>query len=179
MTKANKAATLPPLKRETAKARFLSMGESRSLARVRALLLEEGKYRVPGLNSFKEWSRHQGWQAKAKEHDAQVSAATSSKAIELEADQRVELSSKLRRFSSEAIDKALAMLTKVQAASVDEIETLVKASVDASKQAEVLDAGTGANSGNGPEDEALAAMRDGGEHFLAHVVKLAGGKAVH
>lgn len=168
----------PPLKSGTAFARYLALGEGRTLERLRNAMLEDGKYAVPALSRFKEWSRQHGWVARGREHDAQVAAAAAARSIETEADSRVQLAGKLRRFSTEGIDKALAMLAEVKKATVGEIETLVKAAVEASRQAEVLDAGMG-RPVEEQDEQANAVMADGGSQFFEAIVKLTGARRVH
>lgn len=176
MTKA-KTAKAPLLKRGAAKTRYLAMGEGRSLKKLHAAIVADGKYRAPGITTLKIWSREEKWVEVAREHDAQVAAAASSKAIEAESDQRVALARSLRKFSTDGIAKALEMLALVKAANVDDIETLVKASVEASKQAEVLDAGAPNQiPGSAEDDEALRIAAEGGTAFFAHIMKLTGAR---
>ncbi len=73
-------------------AAYMALGPSRSLSR----LLEQYRAQTgvvpPAMSTMKRWSTKDAWQARAREHDLAVQAATSEKAIEREADQRVEVS---------------------------------------------------------------------------------------
>ncbi len=75
---------------DEALASFLALGQSRTLPRLRERYCAVTGVIPPALSTLKRWSRSDEWQARAREHDHMVQAATSEKAIEREADQRVE-----------------------------------------------------------------------------------------
>ncbi len=71
---------------------FLALGPSRTLPRLREQYCRDTSVKPPALSTLKRWSRSDEWTARAREHDLAVQAATSEKAIEREAEQRVEIS---------------------------------------------------------------------------------------
>ncbi len=77
---------------DEALASFLALGQSRTLPRLRERYCAVTGVIPPALSTLKRWSRSDEWQARAREHDSAVQAATSEKAIEREAEQRVEVS---------------------------------------------------------------------------------------
>ncbi len=85
---------------DEALANFLALGQSRTLPRLRERYCRNAKLIPPALSTLKRWSMADEWQARAREHDLAVQAATSEKAIEREADQRVEVSLKWARNRS-------------------------------------------------------------------------------
>ncbi len=77
---------------DEALASFLALGQSRTLPRLRERYCAVTGVIPPALSSLKRWSAKDKWTDRAREHDLAVQAATSKKAIEAEADQRVEIS---------------------------------------------------------------------------------------
>jgi hypothetical protein len=103
---------------------YLSQGPRRSLRRCREHFLRSSKWQAPSVCTFKVWSTTHKWKRAAKEHDIQVGAHTSEKAIEREASERASVFEGIQ-------DGLLAMLRllhrsvdKVKLESVADIEVL-------------------------------------------------------
>jgi len=77
---------------DVAFAAYLTLGPARSLTRLLDQYRSDTGIVPPSISSLKRWSVDHEWQARAREHDLAVQAATSEKAIEREAEQRVEIS---------------------------------------------------------------------------------------
>ncbi len=77
---------------DVAFAAYMTLGPARSLTRLLDQYRSDTGIVPPSISSLKRWSVDHEWQSRAREHDLAVQAATSKKAIEAEADQRVEIS---------------------------------------------------------------------------------------
>jgi len=73
-------------------AAYAALGPARSLTRLLKRYRSETGVVPPASSTLKRWSSRDEWTARAREHDLAVQAATSEKAIEHEAEQRVEIS---------------------------------------------------------------------------------------
>jgi len=73
-------------------AAYMALGPSRSLSRLLESYRAQTGVIPPAMSTLKRWSAKDKWTARAREHDLAVQAATSEKAIEHEAEQRVEIS---------------------------------------------------------------------------------------
>ena len=71
-------------------AAHMALGPSRTLPRLREQYCRDTSVIPPGLSTIKRWSRTDEWTARAREHDLAVQGETSKRAIEREAEQRVE-----------------------------------------------------------------------------------------
>ena len=77
---------------DVAFAAYMTLGPARSLTRLLDQYRSDTGIVPPSISSLKRWSVDHEWQARAREHDIQVQGATSKRAIEREADERVEVS---------------------------------------------------------------------------------------
>ena len=77
---------------DVAFAAYMTLGPARSLTRLLDQYRSDTGIRPPSISSLKRWSVDHEWQSRAREHDLAVQAATSEKAIERQAEQRVEVS---------------------------------------------------------------------------------------
>ncbi len=77
---------------DVAFAAYMTLGPARSLTRLLDQYRSDTGIVPPSISSLKRWSVDHAWQARARERDLAVQAATSQKAIEREAEQRVEAS---------------------------------------------------------------------------------------
>ena len=73
-------------------AAYMALGPSRSLTRLLDRYRAQTGVIPPASSTLKRWSTKDEWQSRAREHDLAVQAATSEKAIEREAEERVEVS---------------------------------------------------------------------------------------
>ncbi len=73
-------------------AAYAALGPARSLLRLLKQYRAQTGVVPPALSTMKRWSTRDEWQARAREHDLAVQAATSEKTIQREAEQRVEVS---------------------------------------------------------------------------------------
>ncbi len=77
---------------DEALAAYMALGPSRSLSRLLDQYRAQTGVVPPASSTLKRWSTRDEWQARAREHDLAVQGAASKRAIEHEADQRVEVS---------------------------------------------------------------------------------------
>ncbi len=73
-------------------AAYMSLGPSRTLPRLREQYCCDAGVIPPALSTMKRWSTKDEWTARAREHDLAVQGEASKRAIEREAEQRVEVS---------------------------------------------------------------------------------------
>ena len=73
-------------------AAYMALGPSRTLPRLREQYCHDTSVIPPASSTLKRWSTNDAWQARAREHDLAVQGETSRRAIEHEAEQRVEVS---------------------------------------------------------------------------------------
>ena len=73
-------------------AAYMAQGPSRSLSRLLKQYRAQTGVIPPAMSTLKRWSASDTWQARAREHDSAVQGEASKRAIEREADQRVEVS---------------------------------------------------------------------------------------
>lgn len=73
-------------------AAYMALGSGRSLSRLLKWYRVQTDVVPPASSTLKRWSTRDEWQSRAREHDLAVQAETSRRAIEAEADQRVEVS---------------------------------------------------------------------------------------
>ncbi len=73
-------------------AAYMALGPSRSLSRLLESYRAQTDIVPPSISTLKLWSTRDEWQARAREHDLAVQAATSEKAIERQAEECVEVS---------------------------------------------------------------------------------------
>ena len=71
---------------------YMTQGPARSLTRLLDQYRSDTGIVPPSISSLKRWSVDHEWQSRAREHDLAVQASTSEKAIEREAEERVEVS---------------------------------------------------------------------------------------
>ncbi len=73
-------------------AAYMALGSARSLSRLLESYRAQTDIVPPAISTLKLWSARDAWQARAREHDSAVQGEASKRAIEREADQRVEVS---------------------------------------------------------------------------------------
>ncbi len=73
-------------------AAYAALGPARSLTRLLKRYRSETGVVPPASSTLKRWSSRDEWQSRAREHDSAVQGETSKRAIEREADERVEVS---------------------------------------------------------------------------------------
>ncbi len=73
-------------------AAYMALGPSRSLSRLLESYRAQTDIVPPSISTLKRWSTRDAWQARAQEHDSAVQGETSKRAIERQAEQRVEVS---------------------------------------------------------------------------------------
>jgi hypothetical protein len=120
---------------------YLALGPSRSLEKISTLHRDSAGTTPVSLDTLKFWSRRHGWVGRAREHDAQVGALASAKAIEWDANDLASNAARLRRAGSLAADRAIEALglVDVSRANVAMVATLLTAAADALRAARDLD----------------------------------------
>ena len=77
---------------DVAFAAYMTLGPARSLTRLLDQYRSDTGIVPPSISSLKRWSVDHEWQSRARERDSAVQGEASKRAIEREADQRVEVS---------------------------------------------------------------------------------------
>ncbi len=105
---------------DTAFAAYLAMGQGRSLAKLARQYCETSA-KNGSIGNLQYWSRKFAWAERAKEHDAQVTALTSAKAIETQASDRATVFDHVQ----DAVHELLAKLReKIRGVSIKTVEDL-------------------------------------------------------
>ncbi len=111
---------------DEALARFVALGPSRTLPRLREWYCREAGVIPPALSTLKRWSRADEWQDRAKEHDAQVAGRTSEKAIEREAGDRASVFDGIQDVVHELLAKLRNKLDRIAIESVEDLDRLAE-----------------------------------------------------
>lgn len=120
------------LKEPEARAAYLALGPSRSLAALRRSL---GK-RSAALRTLEAWSAEHGWKALAEAHDEEVVRQTTERLAAQQGKRAADLVTHLITAAAEGLTRAVAI-----AAQENKFKDLVDGSVTALKAAEVLAGG--------------------------------------
>ncbi len=111
---------------DEALARFVTLGPSRTLPRLREWYCREAGVIPPALSTLKRWSRADAWQDRAKEHDAQVAGRTSEKAIEAQASDRASVFELIQDAVRELLAKLHDALKRVTIETVEDLDRLAE-----------------------------------------------------
>ncbi len=94
-------------------AAYMALGPSRSLTRLLDRYRSETVVVPPASSTLKRWSSRDEWQARAREHDSAVQGEASKRAIEREADQRVEVSQVVEDTSRDVLGRMREQIAKL------------------------------------------------------------------
>ncbi len=114
---------------DEALARFVALGPSRTLPRLRERYCREAGVIPPALSTLKRWSRADEWQDRAKEHDIQVASRTSEKAIEAQASDRASVFDSMQNEVRDLLAKMHQNLKRVTIKTVEDLERLADVAI--------------------------------------------------
>ena len=99
------------------------MGQGRSLAKLARQYCETSA-KNGSIGNLQYWSRKFAWAERAKEHDAQVTALTSAKAIETQASDRATVFDHVQDALHELLAKLHEQVKRVKIKTVEDLDSL-------------------------------------------------------
>ena len=114
---------------------FCGLGPDRTLPALLAHYKSDPEVTAPSQASLKSWSSKNEWQARAAEHDRQVSAATHERMVEEQAAARADMALKFDLVAVKALETVSDSLEALKVTSPEEAERFVKLACLASGEA--------------------------------------------
>ena len=123
------------LTHEEAFSTFCGLGPARNLPMLLAHLKADFEVQAPCMATLKNWSSNNEWQARAAEHDRQVSEATHERMVEEQAAARADMALKFDLVAIKALDTVSGSFEALKVTSPEEAERFVKLACLASGEA--------------------------------------------
>jgi hypothetical protein len=114
---------------------FCGLGPARNLPMLLAHYKADPETQAPSKATLKNWSSKSEWQARAAEHDRQVSEATHDRLVEEQAAARADMALKFDLVAIKALEKVSDSLEALKVTSPEEAERFVKLACLASGEA--------------------------------------------
>jgi hypothetical protein len=146
---------------QQAKVDYLALGSERSLRRLTRYYDESDTEFPPSLQTLAAWSRRDGWQSAAADHDEFVGAALLTRLRESAVQQAFDRVAALTNAAQHCLDTAAEADLKTAALTASDIKALVSTAIDALKMVEVLTGGVSDREerSSGIAEEALLLLR--------------------
>jgi hypothetical protein len=123
------------LTHEEAFTTFCGLGPARNLPMLLAHYKADSETQAPSKATLKNWSSKSEWQARAAEHDRQVSEATHERLVEEQAAGRADMALKFDLVAIKALETVSDSLEALKVTSPEEAERFVKLACLASGEA--------------------------------------------
>ena len=160
-------------KHEEAFAVFCGLGPDRTLPALLAHYKAGSEAQAPCMATLKNWSSNNEWQARATEHDLQVSAAAHERMVEEQAAARADMALKFDLVAVKALEKVSDNLEALKVESPEEAERFVKLACLASGEAREIVKGKRAKNAIGDMAEDLERQEGQGKVWASQLREIA------